>query len=156
MKYYVAADVHGFYTILHDTLEREGCFSDPEPHRLILLGDCFDRGGEAEEMQRFLLELLEKDALILIRGNHEDLFVDLSPDRRFDNFLTACVRPAKSDIVVDRVLKQIHSLEHHTDIVHKICNRNITDICSTDFYTALFYIPEACNQHGQCCFARAG
>ena len=77
MKYYVAADVHGFYTILHDTLEREGCFSDPEPHRLILLGDCFDRGGEAEEMQRFLLELLEKDELILIRGNHEDLFVDL-------------------------------------------------------------------------------
>ena len=77
MKYYVAADVHGFYTILHDTLEREGCFSDPEPHRLILLGDCFDRGCEVEEMQRFLLELLEKDELILIRGNHEDLFVDL-------------------------------------------------------------------------------
>lgn len=28
-------------------------------------------------MQSFLLELLEKDELILIRGNHEDLFVDL-------------------------------------------------------------------------------
>lgn len=77
MKYYVAADVHGFTALLLDTLERAGYFRDPEPHRLLLLGDCFDRGEEAEEMQRFLLELLDRDELILVRGNHEDLFVDL-------------------------------------------------------------------------------
>ena len=29
-------------------------------------------------MQRFLLELMERDAVILVRGNHEDLFEDLA------------------------------------------------------------------------------
>ena len=75
MKYYVAADVHGFYSEFHKALEQAGYFSDPEPHRLVILGDLFDRGQEAAEMQRFLLQLLERDAVTLVRGNHEDLFV---------------------------------------------------------------------------------
>ena len=77
MKYYVAADVHGFYTQLHNALEEAGYFSDPEPHKLVLLGDCFDRGPEALQMQDCLLRLLDADAVILIRGNHEDLFTEL-------------------------------------------------------------------------------
>ena len=34
MKYYVVSDVHGHYSILHDTLEKAGFFSDTEPHKL--------------------------------------------------------------------------------------------------------------------------
>ena len=74
MKYYISADIHGFYTDFHKALDETGYFSVPEPHKLIILGDIFDRGQEAVEMQRFILELLEQDAVILIRGNHEDLF----------------------------------------------------------------------------------
>ena len=77
MRYYVAADVHGFYTILHHALEEAGYFTDPEPHKLVILGDLFDRGQEAAEMQDFLLKLLEEDAVILVRGNHEDLFSEM-------------------------------------------------------------------------------
>ena len=51
MKYYAVADVHGHYTILHDTLERAGFFADPEPHKLIICGDLLDRGAETLEMQ---------------------------------------------------------------------------------------------------------
>ena len=47
MKYYVTADVHGFYTELHRALDRAGYFADPEPHKLLILGDLFDRGQEA-------------------------------------------------------------------------------------------------------------
>ena len=43
MKYYVAADVHGFYTEFHKALEEAGYFTDPDPHKLIILGDIFDR-----------------------------------------------------------------------------------------------------------------
>ena len=77
MKYYVTADVHGFYTELHRALDRAGYFADPEPHKLLILGDLFDRGQEAAEMQEFLLRLMERDAVILVRGNHEDLFEEL-------------------------------------------------------------------------------
>ena len=37
----------------------------------------FDRGREAKELQTFILDLMEKDEVILIRGNHEDLFMQL-------------------------------------------------------------------------------
>ncbi len=77
MKYYVAADVHGFYTEFSKALDEAGFFTDPEPHRLIILGDLFDRGREAPEMQAFILDLLARDAVILVRGNHEDLFEEM-------------------------------------------------------------------------------
>lgn len=42
-----------------------------------MLGDLFDRGHEAKQLQQFILEQMEQDKIILIRGNHEDLFVEL-------------------------------------------------------------------------------
>lgn len=76
MRYYVVADVHGFYTETISALQEKGFFEDKSPHKLIVCGDLFDRGSEAKEMQRFILELLEKDKVILIKGNHEDLALD--------------------------------------------------------------------------------
>ncbi len=77
MKYYVVADVHGFYTELYEALEEQGFFADKEPHKLIVCGDLLDRGGEAIKIQSFIEDLINKDEVILIRGNHEDLLVDL-------------------------------------------------------------------------------
>lgn len=77
MKYYVTVDTHGYYTILQKALRTSGFFEDKEPHKLIILGDLFDRGAEAKELQDFILRQMDQDQLILIRGNHEDLFVSL-------------------------------------------------------------------------------
>ena len=77
MRYYVTADPHGFYTQLRLALDAEGFFCDEAPHKLVVLGDLMDRGSEAVQMQDFILRLLEEDRVILIRGNHEDLFEDL-------------------------------------------------------------------------------
>ena len=49
----------------------------PSHKKIIICGDLFDRGEETEELQQYILELMEKDEVILIRGNHEDLFCDL-------------------------------------------------------------------------------
>lgn len=74
MRYYVVSDVHGFYSILMRELQDAGYFKDSAPHKLILLGDMFDRGKEAVKMQDFILDAMSRDEVILIRGNHEDLF----------------------------------------------------------------------------------
>ena len=50
MKYYITADIHGFYTEYHKMLDEAGYFTDPELHKLIILGDIFNRGQEAVEM----------------------------------------------------------------------------------------------------------
>ena len=77
MRYYVLADVHGYYTKMIDKLTEVGFFDDKEPHKLILCGDMMDRGKEACKMQEFMYKLLQEDKLIFIRGNHEDLMMDM-------------------------------------------------------------------------------
>lgn len=77
MKYYVVADVHGFYTPLHHALERAGFFEESEPHKLIICGDMFDRGHEARRLQDFAVSLFQEDRLIFIKGNHEDMLEQL-------------------------------------------------------------------------------
>lgn len=77
MKYYVVSDVHGFYSLLEKALRDKGFFNDTEPHKLVVCGDMLDRGNEALEMSKFMLQLLHNDELIFIRGNHEDLLLDM-------------------------------------------------------------------------------
>lgn len=77
MKYYVVADVHGFYTELIQALTENGFFENKEQRKLIVCGDLFDRGNEAVKVQDFIAELVRRDEVILIRGNHDDMIVDL-------------------------------------------------------------------------------
>ena len=73
MKYYVTADIHGFYTPFMDALQASGYFEDRGQKQLIICGDLFDRGLEADAIQQFVME----NKPVLIRGNHEDLFCEL-------------------------------------------------------------------------------
>ncbi|MGN0789536.1 MAG: metallophosphoesterase [Christensenellales bacterium] len=77
MRYYVVSDVHGFCSEMKEALRQKGYFDDPMPHKLIVCGDLLDRGGEALEMQEWICDLLTRQEVILIRGNHEDLILEL-------------------------------------------------------------------------------
>lgn len=83
MKYYVVADVHGFYTPLTESLKEKGFFEDEGPHKLVVCGDLFDRGKEADKLQSFVVDLMKKDEIVLVKGNHEDLMQDM-----IDNFMS--------------------------------------------------------------------
>lgn len=80
MRYYVVADVHGFYSELKKALEDKGFFEDTQPKKLIICGDLMDRGHQALKMQSFVMELMEKDLLIFVKGNHEDLMAKMLCD----------------------------------------------------------------------------
>lgn len=58
MRYYVVSDIHGYYTQMKSALEKAGFFSDTTPHKLIMLGDLFDRGHEAKQLQQFIFGML--------------------------------------------------------------------------------------------------
>lgn len=77
MKYYVVSDVHSFFSEMRQALSRKGYFRDQEPHKLIVCGDLFDRGTESVKMQSFITDLMAKEEVILVRGNHEDLILEL-------------------------------------------------------------------------------
>jgi serine/threonine protein phosphatase 1 len=58
-------------------LEKKGFEKENLQHHLIVCGDAFDRGREAKEMMNFLVELHNQGRLIYVRGNHEDLLLQM-------------------------------------------------------------------------------
>ena len=84
MRYYVVSDVHGFFTQMKTALSERGFFDDKDPHKLILCGDMLDRGEETLETQNFMLDLNRSESLIFVRGNHEDLMLEML--KRFNDY----------------------------------------------------------------------
>lgn len=75
-KYFITSDTHSFYNELIEELKIKGFNLDNKEHILVLCGDLFDRGSDSLKLYDFI-KSLPKDRKILIRGNHEYLFIDL-------------------------------------------------------------------------------
>lgn len=73
MKLFVCSDIHGFYSEFKDSLKKSGYDKNNPNHKLIILGDFFDRGPEAKSVKEFILN----EKAILIRGNHDDSLMRL-------------------------------------------------------------------------------
>ena len=72
MTYFIVADVHGFATILQNSLKKAGFDKDNPNHTFISLGDLLDRGPDPMGCIRFVFSI-PQERRILIRGNHEEL-----------------------------------------------------------------------------------
>lgn len=70
MKIYCVSDIHGYYDILRDTLNKNGFKENDPSNMLICCGDYWDRGNKPFEVMEYLMSL---NNVVLIRGNHEDL-----------------------------------------------------------------------------------
>lgn len=77
MKYFVFSDVHGYYSLLKSELDKKGFDINNDNHMLISIGDNFDRGPENYKMYQFLVQMKKLNKIILVKGNHEDLFLKL-------------------------------------------------------------------------------
>lgn len=75
-KYFVVSDVHGFYDIFIDSLNKSGFDITNRNHILISCGGLIDRGTQSYQILEFVNNL-SKERRILIKGNHEELFEDL-------------------------------------------------------------------------------
>lgn len=75
--YFISADVHSFFSIFHNELKNQGFDINNQEHHIIICGDAFDRGEESKELLDFLYNLHQENRLILVRGNHDDLFQDM-------------------------------------------------------------------------------
>lgn len=74
MKWFISADVHGYFDILKKALDEAGFDRNNPEHFFVSLGDLLDRGKQPRECLQFINSLERK---ILIRGNHEDLMEEM-------------------------------------------------------------------------------
>lgn len=74
MKYFIVADVHGFYDEMQRALNEKGFDPTNPEHIFVSLGDITDRGPKPRECIEFAMSLPE-ERRILITGNHELLLL---------------------------------------------------------------------------------
>lgn len=76
-----------------------------------------------------------------VRQSHDEIIAAGFFCRFIDVFLRG-IRFSHADVVIDRILEQIHPLEHHTDLIHQLRQGYIPNIHTSNCHTAGFYIPQ--------------
>lgn len=75
-KLFVCSDIHSAYTPWMKALKEAGFDKDNEDHKIIVCGDLFDRMDESELVYEFVKDMMGKNKLIYILGNHEGLMLE--------------------------------------------------------------------------------
>lgn len=75
MRYFVTADVHSFYDAMMSALTKQGFDINNTTHKVIILGDAFDRGPDTVKVFQFMQTLDAQKRLLYIYGNHDELFL---------------------------------------------------------------------------------
>ena len=73
---FACSDIHGAYTPWMKVLNEAGFDENNSDHKIIICGDLFDRMPEAQKVYDFTKDMISKDKLIYIKGNHEQLLLD--------------------------------------------------------------------------------
>ena len=74
--YFACSDIHGYFKEWMVSLNKAGFDANNNEHILIILGDIFDRGKKPWQIYKFITSL-PKERVILIKGNHEYLLIEL-------------------------------------------------------------------------------
>ena len=110
-------------------------------------------------MQRFILELLEKDEVILIKGNHEDLALDLLNDPKkylwdmetaifSHHYRNRTMDTFKTDISVNQFIGNVHlypQIKHkemYCAVLHNILYTLSVNYCNRRDYVRRKYAPK--------------
>ena len=75
-KLFICSDIHGYYQQMKSALDEAGFDENNDNHLLIVVGDIFDRGGEALMVYEYLKRLIGEGKAIVTRGNHDKFFID--------------------------------------------------------------------------------
>lgn len=77
MKIFAISDIHGHFTEMIRCLKESGYDENNDNHLLVVCGDMFDRGSESREVYKYLRRLQESGRAIILRGNHDNMFIEL-------------------------------------------------------------------------------
>lgn len=75
-KFFVSSDIHSAYTPWMNALKEAGFDENNDSHKIVVCGDLFDRIDESLQVYNFVDDMLEKNKLIYVLGNHESLLTE--------------------------------------------------------------------------------
>lgn len=71
-EYFVVGDIHGEFAMLEKLLS----FWEPEKQKLLFIGDLADRGPHSRACFEKVMQLVEEEGAICLRGNHEQMLLN--------------------------------------------------------------------------------
>lgn len=81
--YFVISDIHSHYSSMIKALNEQGYQSSNQNHRLLVLGDLFDRGEDAVKVLEYLYTLYKENKAEVLLGNHDSFLLDFL-DKKFE------------------------------------------------------------------------
>lgn len=86
LKYFVFSDIHGCYKELIDSLDRAGYNKLDDTHKLIFIGDAFDKNRDDYNMYLFLKNNISDNKLIWVMGNHDLYLLNVLKNKKINKF----------------------------------------------------------------------
>ena len=122
MKYFVVSDLHSFALEMRMALRNAGFNKRNKNHTLIVCGDLFDRGPDALGVYNYIMSVPKKRR-ILVRGNHEDLYLEL----------------------LNKEIPESHDFSNHTvDTFCQIAKHSIYDFDCAEYWFDAFGYKDFC------------
>lgn len=81
MKYFAISDTHGHHSEAIKALQEAGWDENNANHKLIVVGDITDRGGEALAHIEWLKRLTDEGKAIVCKGNHDQFILGFFKNR---------------------------------------------------------------------------
>lgn len=113
-KYFIVADVHGFYDELIAALNKNDFDYNNPDHIFVSLGDLLDRGSQPFECLDFVMSL-PKERRILIMGNHELLLDEMLTrgDALYHDITNGTVKTVQDITGIEYSTDAIISMRHN-------------------------------------------
>ena len=92
MKCFVFSDIHSCLNELKAALNQVGYNKNDDTHKLLFLGDAFDKGYQHFETYLFLKNNIENNKLIWVIGNHDNYLLSSLVKGKFNKFTEDTIR----------------------------------------------------------------
>ncbi len=92
MKFFVFSDIHSCINELKSALNQVGYNKNDDTHKLLFLGDAFDKGHQHFETYLFLKNNIENNKLIWVIGNHDNYLLSSLAKGKVNKFTEDTIR----------------------------------------------------------------
>lgn len=145
-KIYALTDIHGYLDILKETIKKVDLSDD---NKLIFLGDYIDGGPYSRQTLEYIFNLQKQfpKNVIVLKGNHEECFIDwleedieigfLNEDKNL-NTIKTFLKDNQLDIIAD-YLKKGKTLFEINSIIKKYIKKNYWELIDWIKNLPLYY-----------------
>lgn len=142
MKYFVISDIHNCYDETVKSLTDNHFDFLSQEHKIIFLGDAFEKGKQPKETYLFLQKMMSNGKLIWVRGNHDMELINAIKSKKLNK------TNRNTAIALAQVFSPTISTKDSDEVICNILSQNSFDIWIKDNSCNYFELDNYIFVHG--------